>query len=285
MIKRILVALDIDSDTPVATRYAGSIASRFEADVTGIAMVDTHKIASEVGGGGAIGAMYYAEQVRTRYIKLARERAKNITDAFDQALNLSNVSHDRSIKEGIPFKHIIDGMKYHDLLVIGHRSHFLYSHPEKETNTLAKVVKKSVSPTLVVTDEYRDISRVLIAYDGSEASARTLQRFTQLQPFGTDIELHLVFVRSLSARQEPPEAELLLNKAEEFLRAHGFDAVLKSNIDGASPLPAILEHAALVQADLIVAGAHSVSALRRIAFGSTTAGLLERCSLPLFLFH
>ena len=40
MIKKILVALDADSDTPVATRYAADIARRYAAEVTGLAVVD-----------------------------------------------------------------------------------------------------------------------------------------------------------------------------------------------------------------------------------------------------
>ena len=43
MIKKILVALDLDTDTPVATRYALDIAERYGASLTGLAVVDTHR--------------------------------------------------------------------------------------------------------------------------------------------------------------------------------------------------------------------------------------------------
>ena len=284
MIKRILVALDPDPDTSVATQYSKYLASRFEAEVSGLAMVDTKQIASEVGG-GAIGTMYYAEKVRTQLIKIAREKALDLTEVFAQSLAETDIPHDRLIKEGIPYKHIIQAMKYHDILVIGHDSHFLYTHPKKDTHTLAQVVKKGISPTLVVPASYRNISRVLIGYDGSDPSARTLQRFAQLQPFGNEIEVNITNVLTGNRRRERHEAELLINQTAEFMHAHGFASIKKFNIDGAEPLKALLEQADLVKADLIVAGAHSVSALRQLAFGSTTAGLLEQSKLPVFLFH
>ncbi len=48
MIRRILVALDLDSDTTVATRYALEIARRFGARVTGVAVVDMGSIEASV---------------------------------------------------------------------------------------------------------------------------------------------------------------------------------------------------------------------------------------------
>ena len=57
MIKKILVALDPDMDTPVATRYAADIAQRHDAEVTGLAVVDMGSIEASSRGGG-IGSMY-----------------------------------------------------------------------------------------------------------------------------------------------------------------------------------------------------------------------------------
>ncbi|MGK7369306.1 MAG: hypothetical protein ACNS64_03755 [Candidatus Halalkalibacterium sp. M3_1C_030] len=41
MINRILVALDLDLDTPLANRYAIKLAKKFDASVSGLAVVDT----------------------------------------------------------------------------------------------------------------------------------------------------------------------------------------------------------------------------------------------------
>ncbi len=284
MIKRILVALDPDEDTPVATQYASEIAARYDGEVSGLAMVDVKQINSEVGG-GAIGGLYYAEKIRTRLINMAHEQANVLTTTFDKSLSDADIKHDNVIQEGTPVRQITQEMKYHDMLVIGHTSHFLYNQPTKETNTLPRVVKQGVSPTLIVTDEYRPVSRIMIAYDGSDASARTLQRFSQLQPFGNDLEIYLVNVRSGNSAKDQHASDHSLNKATKFLKSHRFVRIVSSSILGSNISEKLLEHASVIQADLIVAGAHSVSALRRITFGSTTAALLSKSQVPLFLFH
>lgn len=285
MLKRILVALDPDEDTPVATRYAAELARRFDAEVSGLAVIDTKHIAAEVGPGGAVGAMYYADLSRKRMVDEARETARGLLQSFEALLDETHVRHVERVEEGVPQRRIIEDMKYHDLLVIGSTSHFFYVRPEEQTNTLAKIVKNGVAPTLVVSDTYREVEQVLVAYDGSDASARTLQRFAQLQPFGTGVAVELVHVRPTDSKRDRTASELMLTLGSAFLRAHGYEQVIETSRNGGAPGSRLLEHARHIEADLVVAGAHSVSAMRRIAFGSTTHALLNDCPVPFFLFH
>ena len=65
------------------------------------------------------------------------------------------------------------------------------------------------------------------------------------------------------------------------------DTACKASVDlgfpCASAHEAILDYTRNVDADLLVAGAHSVSGIKRIAFGSITEKLLKDCPLPMFL--
>lgn len=285
MIKRILVALDPDTDTPIATRYAAELAARFGGEVSGLAVIDTRRIAAEAGPGGAVGAGYYLELSRKRMTDEARDTARRLVTTFDAALREAGVRHAERVEEGGPVEEVIEATKYHDLLVIGRTPHFFYTRPEEKTNTLAQVVKKGITPTLVVGEAYRPVERVLIAYDGSAASARSMQRFAQLQPFGSDVALELVHVRLAGGSAERMRSALLLRLARSFLLAHGFERVSETSRNGGTPVEVLSEHARDVGADLVVAGAHSVSAMRRLAFGSTTHALLKDGTLPFFLFH
>jgi nucleotide-binding universal stress UspA family protein len=285
MIKRILVALDPDGDTPVATHYAIDLAKRFGAEVTGLAVIDTRHIAAEVGPGGAIGGLYYAEQVKERLSNEARAIAKQLTDSFHASLAEIGIRHGERIEEGVPYQRIIEDMKYHDLLIMDSTPHFHYDRPKQETNTLERVVKRGVAPTLVVGARYQEVKRVVLAFDSSDPAARTLQRFAQLRPFGNALQLNLVHVVSSESKRKATESELLLRLASSFLHAHGFDRVEETSRNGGTPAERIVDHALETGADLIVAGAHSVSAASRLAFGSTTRALLKNCTVPLFLFH
>jgi len=149
MLKRILVALDPDSDTPIATEYAANIARRYDAEVTGLAVVDLGSIEASSRGGG-IGSMYYAEKLRERLTSEARATAQSLIEEFDRAMKGLGVAHVETVQDGVPFQRIIEDMNYYDLLIIGKTPHFFYSHPKQETHTLARVVKNTVGATLVV---------------------------------------------------------------------------------------------------------------------------------------
>ncbi|QXD13803.1 universal stress protein [Rhodocaloribacter litoris] len=277
MIKRILVALDPDSDTLVAIRYAEDIARRYGAEVTGLAVVDLGSIEASARGGG-IGSMYYAEKLRERLTEETRAVAQQLIASFQKEVEKAGLPHTEVVEEGVPFERIVEDMNYHDLLVVGKDPHFFYGHSKQDTNTLARVVKNTIAPTLVVGGAYHPVKRVLVAYDGSRASARALRRFIHLRPFGDDLEVKLLNIH----RDSASESELILRLAQAYLKAHGFPVQAQS-MKGDNPTDLIVKHAEEYGADLVVAGAHSVSKIREIAFGSTTVALLKSCPAPLFL--
>ncbi|MDX1547646.1 MAG: universal stress protein [Rhodothermales bacterium] len=280
MIKKILVALDPDTDTAVATRYAVDVARRYEGQVTGLAVVDMGSIEAS-GRGGGIGSMYLMEKVQKNLTEEARAVARRLTEEFNAAMEDSGVEHDVHVEEGAPFQRIIEDMKYHDLLVVGKDPHFFYSHPEKKTKTLVRVVRDMISPTLVVPATYRPVRKALVAYDGSQAAARALRRFIHLQPFGTDVSVEIFNVHDEKQREG---AQLELRLAREYMQVHGYEVTVTSELGG-DPAEAIVAYAGRYDADVVVAGAHSVSRFTRLAFGSTTAALLENSPVPLFLDH
>lgn len=75
MIERILIALDVDADTPVAIQYVENIATRYAAEVVGLAVVDTGSIESGTRGGG-VGSMDYAEKLRENLTEVTRQKAR-----------------------------------------------------------------------------------------------------------------------------------------------------------------------------------------------------------------
>ncbi|GIV58782.1 MAG: universal stress protein A [Rhodothermaceae bacterium] len=277
MIKRILVALDPDTDTTVAIQYAADIARRYEAEVTGLAVVDLGSIEAASRGGG-IGSMYYAEKLREKLTSDTRAIAEKLIGEFARQIERTGLSHVEIVEEGVPFERIVEDMKYHDLLIVGKDPHFFYGHPDQETNTLSHLVKETIGPTLVVGGSYRPVRRVLIGYDGSKAAARAMRRFVILKPFGTDVEVKVVAIH----KDRQGETELLLQLAQAYLKAHGFTARVQS-LTGDDAAAVLVQHVQDYEADLVVAGAHSVSKIKEIAFGSTTAKLLKESPVPLFL--
>lgn len=281
MIKRILVALDPDEDTPVATRYAIALAKKFDASLTGLAVVDTSNIYTDVGGGEI--DTHYARNLWEELSEESRKVASGLLDKFKKTVEKEGVRYSAVKKEGASYDRIIEGMKYHDLLIVGRDSHFFYNEPERDTRTLAKVVKDGVAPTLVVTNSYREINSVLVAFDGSAAAARSLKSFVHLMPYGTDINMELLYVPPADSSEERQKAKDILTLTRNYLEEHGFNKIAHKILQEGTPSSRILERQQQMQPDLTILGAHSVSAIRRIAFGSTTHDLITRTSVPLFL--
>ncbi|HET6566355.1 MAG TPA: universal stress protein [Rhodothermales bacterium] len=274
MIKRILVALDPDSDTEVAIRHAAEIARRHAAEVTGLAVVNVD-YPSE---GGGIGSLYYQEKLREHATEESREVARALIGKFEDVIRDMDVQFRTLTQEGVPFERIIEDMRYYDLLIVGRHAHFFYSRPNRETDTLEHVVRETAAPALIVDTEYRPIQRVVVAFDGKPAAARSMQRFAQLQLFGAESPVDVVHIYD----EDPAASEWIVNRAKEYLEAHGF-RVEASSLSGGDPDEQINRFAGERRADLIVAGAHFGSRIRQFAFGSTTVALLKHAPASLFL--
>ena len=283
MTQRILVVLDSDPDTAAATETAIAIARRHGAEVTGLAFVDRDSIQSESLGGG-IGSMYYAEKLRETLADETRRQAQALLGTFTERVEAAGVSHaGERVGEGV-VRSLLDEMRTHDLLVTGRQSHFYYNEPERRTHTLGKILQECAAAMLIVGETPPDVRRVAIAYDGSAASARTMQRFAHLAPFGTDLDVEVVHVRG-SSDAERLASDRLREDAAVYLRAHGFERVATTGIESADPANRICELAQGDRADLVVSGAYAKSGFRKMLFGSSATKLLDQARVPLFLYH
>jgi nucleotide-binding universal stress UspA family protein len=284
MTKRLLVALDPDADTPVATRHAIEMARQHpSASVTGLAVIDAGPVETEARGESlreeSLRGAHYTASVQQDLTSETRKRAQRLLSDFEEAVEAAGVNHEQHVRQGLPFNRIIDEMRFHDVLVMGETPHYLYSQPQQQTKTLARVVRDTQAPTLVVREEREPpVRRVVVAFDGGNSSVRALHAFAQLQPFGTETEVTLLHVHD----DLPQASERLLKQARDYLSAHGLAARTVS-IEGGRPHKQINAHVEETEADVVVAGARSVSRLRWLTFGSNTTPLLESCPAALLL--
>ncbi|MDR9366282.1 MAG: universal stress protein [Balneolaceae bacterium] len=277
MIKRILIALDPDEDTPIATQYAIKLAKNNNASVTGLAVVDTSNIYPTAIVGDP-DETHHARNLWEELTEESRNIASKLLDKFSSDVEKAGVRHSEISKEGASYDRIIEGMKYHDLLVVGRDSHFFYNEPKQDTKTLAQVVKYGVSPTLIVTQHFDEVNKVLIAFDGSRPAARSLKSFAHLKPFGSDVDIELLHVQN-----ESNSGDMRLQYASDYLKEHNFESVALKILDKENTSEQILERSREIGADVIVLGAHAVSAIKRLAFGSTTHDLITKTDKPLFM--
>jgi len=140
---------------------------------------------------------------------------------------------------------------------------------------LVRLVDGGVRPLIAVTDEYREVRRVLIAYSGSAESAKTMKRFVQLRLWPE------ASVRIVTFNKTPEEAQVLLSEAAEYCHVHGIDPVIE-HVDK-YPKHELLPYAKDHSIDAIVIGNSARNLLLRRVFGETVLSVIEHAECPLFL--
>ncbi len=269
MIKRILVGLAGTTYTPVAIQRAVTLAQAHDAEVTGVTVLDRGRVRCE--GIGLVKTLNREEQK-----KIARSHIEQSVHDLEAACQSASIKH-RVVKEsGDPFTAMIDLARYHDLMVFGLRSVLEYDFLTGDSESLLiRLVSAGVRPLIAVSENYRSISRVLIAYSGSMDSAKAMKRFVQMRLW-PDAELRL-----FAFHPSNDKAHELLVAAEEYCRAHGYRVTHDYN--PGDPKVLLLAAANLWQADMIVMGDSARSVLVRQTLGDTLFETLRISTLPMFL--
>jgi len=277
MIKRILVGLGGTGFTTVAIRRAVELAQIHKAQLTGITVIDGERL-RRVGPVPA-GAGAAAHDLREHRLQVSQQRVEEAISEFESACNAGGITHRVRREKGDPFELMVLRARYHDLVIFGLRSIFDYGilggDDYNPSDMLRRLLSKGVRPIIAVSEEYRPIRRVLIAYSGSMESAKTMRRFVQLRLW-PDMTLRIV-----TFEHPPDKAEQLCRDAAEYCRAHGIEPEV--HYGPGSPKERLLPEAADWEADIIVIGNSLRSLLSRKLFGETALHMIRNADRPLFL--
>ena len=278
MMKRILAGL---GGTPICQstiQYGVELANRHNADLTGVTVVDVHRLAKV--GPVPLGGGHWANELRKHRIRITKERIEEAIHNFETACRDKDIRHQIKREERKePFDLMLSEARYHDLMIFGLRSIFDYgvvdeSH-DNASNLLIKLIAGGVRPILAVSETYRPIRKVLISYSGSMESAKTMKQFIRMQMW-PDIELRIV-----TFEHSADKAHRLLTNASAYCQAHGFTPEV-THIPK-PPKDQLLPVADDWGADLIVMGNSAKNILLRRIFGETALHVIQHADRPLFL--
>jgi nucleotide-binding universal stress UspA family protein len=276
MIKRILLGLGGTQYSTVAIQRAVGLAKRFEAEITGVTIIDPGRLTKN--------ELAQEEMIPSTMHRgiLTRERIEESISAFESACTAEGIRyHIKQEEKESSFDLMISLARYHDLMIFGLRSIFEYNVSvvdlsiEEPKDTLARLISAGVRPIIAVSDTFRPIQKVLIAYSGSMESAKTMKRFVQLRLW-PDVKLKIV-----TLQLSEDKAHQLLHDASEYCRAHGFHVDTESN--PGSPKDFLLPMATLWQADMIVMGNSARNLLVKRVLGETALHIIRNADRPLFL--
>lgn len=268
MIKRILVGLAGTTFTPVAIQRAVSLAHMHEAQITGV----TFENASCEGRP----SLAVRESKLDKRMMISRSDIEQSVADFEMACKSANVKYRIVRESGDAFSKLVDLARYHDLMVCGLRSIFAYDFLASTPESLfIRLIGAGVRPLIADSEEFRTISRVLIAYSGSMESAKAMKRFVQMRLWPD------VILKILTFHPSDIKARDLMREAEGYCRGYDFDVCQESN--PGDPRILLLAAATLWQADMIVMGNSERSILLRKVLGDTLLETLRDAKIPLFL--
>ncbi len=277
MLKRILVVLD-GSETAEATRkLAVQMAKEFNAELTGVGIVDTPWITAaqpEPLGGAA-----YKIHRDYEVIRQTRERIKQMLAEYRQKCQKDGVVCATSSLEGFPATEIENLSQEHDLIFIGKTTGFHFGMDEDSDLTVKHITRDNPRPIIVVTSAGVKGDTVLIAYDGSLQAARALHMYLLLG-LAKDKRVHIL---SIASKQK--EADDLAGRAHRMCESHGVKVTSEGVASTKPPEDIIQQKSDEVNAVMVVMGAFGHHGLRELFFGSCTEQMMKISQAPLFIHH
>ena len=273
MIKRILVGIGGTKFSDVAVQRALEIAKYHDAAVTGVTVVDLKRL--QKVGPVPMGGLAYAEKLREQRTEITKDRIEQAVAKVEDGCKDASIACSIEQETGDPFELMISHARYNDLTIFGLRSLFDYGFTPEPRNALIRLVSQGIRPILAVSPEFREIRRVLIAYNGSMESAKAMRRYVQLRPWA-DVGLRIVYFG-----EKDDGALKLMDDASGYCRAHGFD--VETDVVSGSAKEGLLAYAQTNDLDLIVMGNSIRSILMRQILGDTVLHTIQQADRPLFL--
>jgi len=274
MIKKILVPLDPSPYAASAVKYAGYIAERQNATVTGMVTYDIPGIEKSIGS-YPTGGMYWAEKLEESRMEEAKQKIYQMLDDFKASCKKENIKWQEAEVQGIPSKMILAEGMFYDLIVVGQKTFYHFETQNEPGDSLEKILDHSITPILAVPEKFKPIKNVLIAFDGSLPATRALKRFAHLAMVN-DFEIKL-----LMAKTDLKTGEYYLNKAENYLKDYGVTRITKEW--SPEEVIDIVDEKYLDWADLFVTGMHSKKGLLDFFVGSLPKYLLKKSNVPVLI--
>lgn len=143
-------------------------------------------------------------------------------------------------------------------------------------SNLDRAVRVSQRPVLVANRAFKRPGRFVLAYDGSPATERAVERLSAGSVLaGTACDM-------LSVGTATPQTRERLSHAAAALRRAGFDVT--EHLETGEPEAVIARAVVDLGADMLVLGKSGHSRLRQMFIGSTTMDLMRTCKVPVCIF-
>ena len=210
--------------------------------------------------------------------KLAREQARAILeDAMSRARDQGIESPGRLLRNGEVTDVLAAEQEDMRLLVLGKQGEDGDAEAQHVGSHLESTIRRVQRPILVAPLVFREPERFLIAYDGSPAAEKVVERIVE-SPLLQGLEAHLLLV---DADTEVNRERLLAPRQQ--LEAAGY--TVRAEVRPGAVDEVVCNYRKEQDIHLMAMGAYGHSRLRRFFVGSTTTHMIMRSSTPLLILR
>lgn len=282
---RVLAAIDLSVYTESVSHYAAWAARRLSAPLEYLHVLDRHPEAASVtdfSGNLAADAQKKLLQelvaVDEQRSKLAQERGRIVLErAKGFAAGLHGISAETKLRHGGLVETLTEMETDVRLFVLGKRGEHADFAKGHLGGQLERVVRAVHRPLLVASREYAEITRVLIAFDGSSTTRKGVE-MVAASPLFRGLEIRVLMVGA-----DTDAAARQMQWALETLKTAGLETL--GEIRPGDPENIITNYARDEDVSLLVMGAYGHSRIRQLIVGSTTTTMLRTCRIPVLLLR
>ncbi len=200
-------------------------------------------------------------------LQTANERV--IGDGFDDPI--------LCLQHGSLIESLVDLKEELRSLVVGARGKRHEDKTDKLGAKLESMIRSLHGHILVAYDSFKTPERIMIAYDGSEASDKHIDMIAN-SPLYKGLSCHLVCVNKKDT------ADILIEQAVNKLKVAGWSEIISACLEGITENE-LCEYQVSHDIDLTIMGAFNHTRLHDLILGSFTAKMLLNTKTPLLLLR
>jgi nucleotide-binding universal stress UspA family protein len=279
----ILAAID-------ASGYAGSVcdlaawaATRLDRPVELLhvvqrkdAVAERHDLSGAIGLGVKSSLLEELTRLEEADARLQVERGRVLLAASEERLRAAGVADVRVLhRHGGIVETILEREADARVVVIGKRGASHEFATDHIGSKIERVVRASSKPILIASRAVETPKVAVLAYDGSAAAGRALERCAK-SPLFAGMPVHVVVAGADDTRHRS-----LVDQATTSLAGREVAIVLRQG----KPEAVIADIVAATPGAILVMGAYGHSPLRTLIVGSTTTALIRTVRVPLLLMR
>lgn len=281
----VLAGIDGSSLTHAVCDYAAWLAQKVDAPLKLLHTIDHHPEATDhtdltgnIGVDSRDHLMDELTQLEQQRSKLRLQQGKQFLQAAKvRVMQAGILDPITSQRHGSLVESLIELESELRVLVIGVRGKVHENQPDKIGAKLESIVRSLHKPILVANADFKVPERIMLAYDGSQASEKALDMVAN-SPLYKGLTCHLVCVS-----KDEGKGQLLEIAANKLHLAGGIEVIAKKLVG--KPELALSEYQEQKAIDMTVMGAFGHTRIHDWLLGSFTVKMLTHSAKPLLLLR